>query len=219
MIEQYGLYIELAGLALMVLGWIWMTEAAFRHRLGWGLFVLLCPPAAPFYGMWRGRAALPPLLAIGLGFLVLAAPPVLNRIAPVDLGPLDKIVAGERHLTLTGWDRKDDSILAQRPDVVVLQMANPDVTDETLAYLKGFDRLKELDVSDSKVTDAGLKALKDLPALATLRIKNTKLTDAGFREALAEKESLQRLDLTGTAVDRETVAAWKNAKPGRRAMQ
>jgi len=219
MIEQYGLYIELAGLALMVLGWIWMTATAFRRGVGWGVFVLLCPPAAPFYGMWRGRAALPPLLAMGLGFVVLAAPPILNRMAPVDLGPRDKIVAGERHLTLTGWDRKDYSGLALRPDVVVLQMANPDVTDETLAYLKGFDRLKELDVSDSKITDAGLKTLKDLPALATVWLKNTKITDAGFREALADKESLKRLDLTGTAVDRETVEAWKKAKPGRRAMQ
>ena len=156
---------------------------------------------------------------MGLGLVVLAAPPVLNRIAPVDLGPRDKIVAGERHLTLTGWDRKDYSELAQRADAVVLQMANPDVTDETLLYLKGFDRLKELDVSDSKITDAGLKTLRDLPALATLRLKNTKITDAGFRDALAEKESLQRLDLTDTAVDRETVEAWKKAKAGRRAMQ
>jgi hypothetical protein len=219
MIEQYGLYIELAGLALMVLGWIWMTSVAFRDGLGRGLLVLICPPAAPFYGIWRGRAALAPLLAMGLGLVVLAAPIVLNRIAPVDLGPRDKIVAGERHLTLTGWDRKDYSELAQRSDAVVLQMANPDVTDETLLYLKGFDRLKELDVSDSKITDAGLKTLRDLPALATLRLKNTKITDAGFREALAEKESLQRLDLTGTAVERETVEAWKKAKAGRRAMQ
>jgi Leucine-rich repeat (LRR) protein len=98
-------------------------------------------------------------------------------------------------------------------------MANPDVTDATLAFLKGFDRLKELDVSDSQITDEGLKLLASLPVLESLRLKNTKITDAGFRDALAAKESLQRLDLTGTPVDRETVDVWRKARPGRRAMQ
>lgn len=98
-------------------------------------------------------------------------------------------------------------------------MANADVTDDTLEYLKGLDRLKELDVSDTKVTDEGLKVLEALPALAILRLKNTRITDVGFRNSLADKESLQRLDLTGTQVDRETVDAWRKARPGRRAMQ
>ncbi|APW64174.1 hypothetical protein [Paludisphaera borealis] len=218
MIEQYGVYIELAGVALMVIGWLWMAARAFRHRIGWGLAVLI-PPVAPFYGLWRGRPARWPLIVLVLGLVVTAAPPVYSLLAPIDLGPRDRIVAGERHLTLTGWDRKDYSALAQRPDVVVLQMANPDVTDETLTYLKGLDRLKELDLDNTKITDEGLKILKDLPALAILRLKNTKITDAGFTASLAAKESLQRLDLTGTRVDRETVETWRKAKAGRRAMQ
>ena len=171
------------------------------------------------YGLWRLPFVRGPMIVLALGLIVTAAPPVYSVLAPVDLGPRDKVVDGERHITLTGWDRKDYSELAKRPDVVVLQMANPDVTDETLAYLRGFDRLKELDLSDSKVTDEGLKLLKDLPALATLRLKNTEVTDAAFSDALADKESLRRLDLTGTHVDRETVDAWRKAKPGRRAMQ
>ncbi|MDR3621701.1 MAG: hypothetical protein P4L85_20280 [Paludisphaera borealis] len=219
MIEQYGVYIELAGVALMVIGWLWMAARAFRHRIAWGLFVLFCPPAAPFYGLWRSKFTWAPLIVLGLGLVVTAAPPVYSLLAPIDLGPRDRMVAGERHLTLTGWDRKDYSALAQRPDVVVLQMANPDVTDETLTYLKGLDRLKELDLDNTKITDEGLKILKDLPALAFLRLKNTKITDAGFTGSLAAKESLQRLDLTGTQVDRETVETWRKAKAGRRAMQ
>ena len=65
--------------------------------------------------------------------------------------------------------------------------------------------LKELDLNDTQVTDAGLKILKDLPVLRTLRLKNTKITDQGFQDALAEKDSLMQLDLTGTQVSRETV--------------
>jgi hypothetical protein len=217
MIEQYGVYIELAGVALMVIGWLWLAARAFRHRIGWGLVVLF-PPAAPFYGLWRLPFVRGPMIVLALGLAVVAAPPVYSLLTPIDLGPRDTMVAGERHLTLTGWDRKDYSGLAKRRDVVVLQMANPDVTDATLTYLKGLDQLKELDLSDTNVTDEGLKILKDLPALATLRLKNTKITDAGFTASLAAKESLQQLDLTGTQVDRETVETWRKAKPRRRAM-
>jgi Leucine-rich repeat (LRR) protein len=203
MIEQYGVYFELAGVALLLVGGLWAAARALRRRFAPG----------------RPSSTRAPLIALGLGLFLLAGPPVYMLLVPIDLGPRDKVVAGERHLTLTGWDRKDYSELTKRPDVVVLQMANPDVTDATLAYLKGLDRLKELDLNDTKITDEGLKILKDLPALATLRLKNTKITNAGFRDALAGKESLRQLDLTGTAVDRETVEAWKKAKPGRRAMQ
>ena len=101
---------------------------------------------------------------------------------PIDLGPREKIVDGQRHITLTGWDRKDYGFLGSKRDVVVLQMANPDVTDQTLEHLKGMNRLKELDLNNTQVTDAGLKVLSDLPALATLRLKNTKVTDQGFQD-------------------------------------
>jgi hypothetical protein len=98
-------------------------------------------------------------------------------------------------------------------------MANPDVTDQTLEKLKGMKGLKELDLNNTQVTDAGLNVLKELPALNSLRLKNTKITDQGFQEALAGKDSLMQLDLTGTGVSRETVKAWREAKSGRRAMR
>ena len=69
------------------------------------------------------------------------------------------------------------------------------------------------------MTDAGLEILKDLPALTTLRLARTKITDKGFRSTLFAKDSLMQLDLRGTQVSRETVEAWRDAKPGRRAMQ
>ena len=124
---------------------------------------------------------------------------------PLDLGPRDKLVDGQRHLTLTGWDRKDYSVLRLKPDVVVLQMANPDVTDQSLEPLKEMKALQELDLSGTQVTDAGLKILKDLPALTRLRLARTKITDQGFHDALFAKDSLMQLDLRGTHVSHETV--------------
>ncbi|MDG3002264.1 leucine-rich repeat domain-containing protein [Paludisphaera mucosa] len=219
MVEQYGVHFMLAGLALMTIGWLWLVVKAFRDRVGWGVAILVFPPLAPIYVLAKGGAVWAPAALIALGLASAAFPPLYTRLVPIDLGPHERLVDGERHLTLTGWDRKDYAVLGSKSDAVVLQMANPDVGDETLRNLKGFTMLRELDLNDTKVTDAGLEVIKDLPALTTLRLKNTKITDAGFKASLAAKEPLQRLDLTGTAVDRETVEAWKSAKPGRRAMR
>lgn len=197
MMENYAHLIYLAGLAVLVLGCVSLVIRAFRS--------------------WK--KGLVPLGMIAVGLAITAFPTAYSRLAPIDLGERDKIVDGERHVTLTGWDRADYSVLERRRDAVVLQMANPDVTDQTLEHLKGMDRLKELDLSDTRISDAGLNILKDLPALASLRLKNTKITDQGFKGALADKESLSRLDLTGTQVDPETVKVWRSAKPGRRALQ
>ncbi|AMV37904.1 hypothetical protein [Planctomyces sp. SH-PL62] len=219
MVEQYGVHLMLAGLAMMAVGWLWLVVKAFRDRVGWGAAILVFPPLAPVYVLSKGRAVWAPASLMALGLVLTAFPPLYTRYVPVDLGPHERMVDGERHLTLTGWDRKDYAVLGSKSDAVVVQMANPDVTDETLRNLRGFSRLRELDLDDTQVTDEGLKILVELPALASLRLRNTRITDAGFKASLAPKESLRRLDLTGTAVDRETVEAWRAAAPGRRAMQ
>jgi hypothetical protein len=128
-------------------------------------------------------------------------------------------VDGERHITLTGWDQKDYGLLGSKTDTVVLQMANPDVTDQALAPLPRMTKLRELDLNNTGITDEGLKVLKDLPALSMLRLKNTKITDQGFQESLAGMESLTRLELSGTSVSEETIQTWSKAKPGRRALR
>ena len=97
----------------------------------------------------------------------------------------------------------------RKPDTVVLQMANPDVTDETLQYLEGMSRLRELDLNDSQITDAGLPLLGRLPALQILRLRKTRITDQGFREHLAGKSTLLELDLRQTEVTSKTLRAWK----------
>ena len=101
------------------------------------------------------------------------------------------------------------------PDVVVLQMANPDVTDETLELLRGLNQLRKLDLNNTQVTDAGLVVLAGLPRLERLRLGHTKITDEGFRTHLAGLASLQQIDVTGTAVKGKTKRNGRRAKPGR----
>jgi len=209
----------LVGLALLVVGWAWVTVLAWRQTLAWGAAVLLFPPAGLLFAARHFTAARLPLAVGLLGLVAAAGPPIVNRLLPVDLGPRDTLVDGERHVTLTGWDRKDYGVLRGLPDIVVLQMANPDVTDATLRLLDGLDRLRELDLNGTQVTDAGLAVLARLPALERLRLANTHITDAGFRQHLAAGTRLVELDLRGTDVTKDTIAAWRSAQRGRRALR
>lgn len=214
-------YIALGGAAIAAIGLLWLIVAAFRVKWYWGLAVLLLPPLGLLFAfpIRVRKEAIGPMLVLALGLVVGSAPIVYNKLTSIDLGPYEKRVGDEVHLTLTRWNRTDYSVLADRPSTVVLQMANPDVTDSTLVYLKGMTRLKELDLSDTKVDDEGLKELAPLVGLEALHLKGTKITDDGFRKWLEPREALKRLDLRETAVSKETGKAWRDAKPGRRLLQ
>ncbi len=213
-------YIFLTGVALIIIGALILLVAAFRTRVWWGLGVLVFPPVAVVFFAKHARQSLIPSLVMFFGVLMAAGPPIYMKVRPVDLGPRAVIVNGERHVTLTGWDQKDYSVLRQYPSAVVLQMANSDVTDATLIELKGLKQLRELDLNGSQVTDAGLKVLgQELPALETLKLSGTAVTDAGLTESLALMESLKRLDLRGTKVSPEVLKTWREAKPSRRGLQ
>jgi len=212
-------YVFLAGLALLGVGFLALLVVAFRTRWWWGLLVLVFPPAAVVFFARHPRPSLVPSLLMFVGLLMAAGPPVVNRLRPIDLGPLERTVGGEMHLTLTGWDRDDYAVLEQKRGAVVLQMANPDVGDPTLAYLTGMERLRELDLNGTRVTDRGLKSLEGLPRLEILRLRDTNVTDAGFRESLGRTAALRQIDLRGTRVSRELAREWMDAKPGRRVLQ
>jgi hypothetical protein len=219
--EQAAIYLWFAGIVLAVAGFGWLLIAAFRQKVLWGLGALLLLPL-PFFVIYHWRKALKPLIVLGTGWAAVGAAVGLAAFAAsIDLGPREKIVDGELHVTLTGWNRNtaDYAVLRSKPDIVVLQMANPDVTDQTLEYLREMHRLRELDLNDTQVTDQGLRILNELPSLESLRLRNTKITDQGFQEFLGHKESLQQLDLRGTEVSAETVHHWRSAKSGRRVLR
>jgi hypothetical protein len=216
--EDRALHLQVGGVVVAAMAWLGLIVGAFRQDWRWGAGTLVLPPAGLVFAARHPRKGAAPMVLAVLGLLAAAAPAVYTLAVPLDLGPRETIVQGKRHITLTGWDRKDYSVLKQRPDAAVLQMANPDVTDRTLESLGGLKALEELDLNDTQVTDAGLVILRDLPALERLRLARTKLTDKGFREALFDKDSLMQLDLQGTEVSRETRRAWRDAKPGRKVL-
>lgn len=217
--ESYFPILFLAGLATALVGFLALVGVAWVVRPRWGVGIFVFPPIALWFAAKHPKPARNPLLIVVIGMALAAFPPIYTRLTPVNLGPLDKMVANERHVTLTGWDRKDYGILSRLPDVVVLQMANPDVDDATLGPLRQMNSLRELDLNDTQISDEGLKVLADLPKLERLRLRKTRVTDKGFSQVLATKDSLKELDLRGTAIGPELVKNWKDAKPGRRAMQ
>jgi hypothetical protein len=212
-------YMQFGGVAVSLIAWLWLVTRAFGQSRPWGLASLVLPPASLFFLGRHPRKGIGPLLLFVASLFIAALPAIYTLCVRLDLGPRDVLVNGQRHLTLTGWDRRDYSVLRLEPDVVLLQMANPDVTDATLESITGMKALEELDLNGTQVTDAGLRLLKQLPALTRLRLARTKISDRGFQEALATKDSIMQLDLSGTTVSRDTANAWREARTERRIMQ
>ena len=205
MLERIGAVSIIIGTALGVIGLWWLVL-----RLVWCQFKKTPKK--------RLKA---PLIVLMVSALMTGAPIAVNSLLTrlTSLGPLNNIVNGERHLTLTGWDQHDYSVIAQYRDTIVLQMANVDVTDDTLKYLASLKQLRELDLNGSQVTDAGLAKIAQLPKLQDVRLARTKITDEGFREHLFGKESLMNLDLTATLVASKSVREWKAAKSDRKVLK
>jgi hypothetical protein len=216
--EQRAFYMQLGGLVIAALAWIWLLVRAFRQHRKWGLSSLIIPPVGLIFAGRYPRKGGIPLGLFLVCLLVAATPTVYTLYVPLNLGARERVVEGEKHLTLTGSDPKDSPDLKLMKDATVLQLANPEVTDAKLESLRGMEVLRELDLNGSQITDVGLEVLKGLPALTSLRIARTKVTDKGFRSTLFNKESLMQLDVQGTAVSPETIEAWRNAKAGRRAL-
>jgi hypothetical protein len=151
------------------------------------------------------------LAATPFAYTHLVEPIVFRYFRP----PYVALVDGEMHVTLTGIPNYDYAKLPRFREAAVLQMANPDVTDETLLFLRGFTQLKELDLNDTAVTDAGLAELQHCPHLETLRLKNTRITDDGFRAHLFDRDSLKAIDVRETQVKSRTLRDWKQQREGR----
>jgi hypothetical protein len=152
------------------------------------------------------------LIATPLAYTHLVEPIVFRYFRP----PYVAEVNGKVHVTLTGIPNYDYAKLPRFQQAAVLQMANPDVTDETLTLLRGFTQLKELDLNDTAITDAGLAELQHCPRLETLRLKNTRITDAGFRTHLLNRDSLKEIDARETQVKSRSLRDWKMQKEGRK---
>lgn len=207
------------GLILLGIGMIWYLIVAFRTNWKWGVAFILFPPIAPlvFLAKHYQRANAPVRVCLA-GVVLAASPAIYTRLVPIDLGEREKIVDGELHLTLTGWDQKDYSVIEKKANAIVLQMANEDVTDETMQYVTAAEQLRELDISFSQVGDVGIAAVDELPKLQRLHAQQTNITDEGFQKHLANHPKLTEMNLMGTKISPEVIQTWMGAEPGRMAL-
>jgi hypothetical protein len=218
MLESYAFYVVAAAAAIGLLGFFWLVARAFGTRVWWGLGVLFIPPLGALFIVRHFKRAVGPSMALCLAAVLAAAPYAVSYYERhfVPAKPFEQLVKGESRLTITGLKDFDYSTLQSKPGLVVLQMANPDVDDHTLTFLTSMDQLRTLDVSNSQITDEGLRTLAALPNLQDIYLARTHITDEGFKQHLAPKESLLKLDLTGTEIKGKTKRDWKNAKPDQR---
>jgi hypothetical protein len=200
---------EIIGATLIFLGLL-LASAGLLWLVGRGLAVLVRRRTV--------RQLLQPLLLLTAGLVIGGMPFVYQHayLVIVGLGERERVIGGERALNLTGWDREGYDILKHKTDVVILEMGNKDVTDDTLAMLGNLPKLKELTLNDSSVTDAGLAKLADLPRLESLRIARTQVTSDGVRAFLAAPPPrLRQIDVSGNDIPTSILRQWKNAAGGR----
>jgi hypothetical protein len=218
MFEQYATLAFAAGLLLIAIAVVWLIVRTFRQRPLLGLGSILFPPALIPFAIRNRQALKVPLRLLLLGGVLaggaLTAGRMVGRFPP--LGEREKMVDGGRHVTLTGWDRKDYALLREKTDATVVQMANLDVTDETIELLQEFKKLRELDLNGSQLTDTGLAKVAALPALEILRIRATRVSDEGFQRYLFPKPTLHELDARETAISPKSLREWKNQDSERR---
>jgi len=218
-------WLLLIGIVVVLIASLWLLIAAFRTRVWWGLLCLI-PPLFLLFVIFRWRRARWPFGTALVGLLLMCAASGIVWYSASRLVPYDKIVKEEvdgkevegRHLTLTGWGEKSYSGLLAKSDTVVLQMANPDVTDDTLVYVLPMQRLYEIDLNDTQITDRSLDMLKNLPHLKRLHLRGTKVTDEGLRKYLAQNTTLNRLEYSEGQAKPETIDAWEKGGDDRHAM-
>jgi hypothetical protein len=200
MSEQIGVVLIFVGLGLLIVGLISLAIRGIPELLGRGSARRL---------RWS--------LALVVGGLVVGALPFVWQEAYLEivgLAPRERVVEGSPAVVLTGWDRDDYTFLAERPEIEILEMANPDVTDATLDLLTALPRLKELTLNDTQITDAGLTKLAAMPALEILRIARTQITPDGVKAFLATPPpQLSQLDVSGCGIPTSPLRTWKNAAP------
>lgn len=244
-LEQIGVMMLALSALISFSAYVWCLIEGFGVHWSWGVGMLVLGPivAIPFLIMHRAQRKWP-LRLFAASLLLSAIPYAANAIharyipdGPIRItvpvaasNPATTQVAGnedhqhdppaatEIHLTYTGVAQPNYATIAESPTAKVVQMANPDVTDETLQHLSSLTGLRELDLDHTSISDAGLECLQKFTGLEDLRLGHTGITDAGFRQHILPIKSLKRLNLIGTAVSSATVREWKAAGEGRKCL-
>jgi hypothetical protein len=203
-----ALWFFIPALILGVFAYLWLIVKAFGVNAWWGIVVLLFAPAALVFLALNWKAGRAPVALFLVACVIFAGGFVAGQFA-VAHDPRVTIVNGEKHLTLTHAKGDALSVIKKHRDVVVLQMAEAELSEETVEHLRGLPELRELDLNDSNVTDFHLAALSGMNKLEILRLNRTAVTDAGVMEHVLPLPSLKELNLRGTKVSTKLLRDWK----------
>jgi hypothetical protein len=107
-------------------------------------------------------------------------------------------------------DDEVKQLMAIAPNVVELNLARTNVTDEGLKSVGAFARLTKLNLNNTKITDAGLESLVGLTSLDWLNLYGTAVSDAGLA-SIAKLRNLKAVYLWNSKVTDEGVAKLQKA--------
>lgn len=107
----------------------------------------------------------------------------------------------------------DVARLEKLSNLVALEAASFDVTDEGVASLSKLTRLVELDLSfNEKITDEGLRPICGMENLEVLELAGTKIS-GDCLEFLGDMPKLKRLNLVSSTVELDAVEALRRRRP------
>src|SRR5262249_46515149 len=97
MVEKYGFFVILGGLALVAVAYLWFLIVFFRQRLLWGFGILLFPPAGIVFLFKHFDKARHPFFLALLGGVVIGGTYAVSYYEThhMSLGPREKRVDGE----------------------------------------------------------------------------------------------------------------------------
>lgn len=145
------------------------------------------------------------------------APVVERKPTPEELAAFEKAKEGEKKFIA----EIEKSGVSVRPIALNVdwkeanfRTQGTNVTDATIAPLKGVFTLIDLNLAGTKITDAGLAPISGLSNLATLHLENTGVTDAGLPhlKGLAKLEYLNLYNTAVTDAGLEHLKSLKNLK-------
>lgn len=97
-------------------------------------------------------------------------------------------------------------------DVVTVNLAGNNATDDDLKYLSALPKLQTLYLHHDPITDAGVANLRSLRYLTTLDLFDTRVTDEGLKHLSEWMPHLERLELSDTSVTDACLGPFKGLK-------
>ena len=76
-------------------------------------------------------------------------------------------------------------------ELETLLMGGTKVTDEGLAHLKPFGKLRKISVFDTQITDAGITHLSKLARLEVVLLGKSRVTEAGIKALQAARPGVK----------------------------